>query len=107
MHDGYSHWFDNFRKKEVLRANPGILIDAATGDENIARHIAHLHDEYTLKALVPESGLRIIRNELSPAYWSDAMEGMPDFDQRLDAILEPIFWQHINPQLSPPVEPGT
>ena len=71
----------------------------ATIDGSKARgNYARIYDEHTIQVPVPEEGLRVIREELSPKYWADD----PAPDEVLDAILEPLFWEHVNQYLSPP-----
>lgn len=93
-HDGWSHWFE----VSVIRGYRHILYTASVS-ENAAKLLANVEREHTLKALVPEAGLKQIREELSPRYWAEN----PAPDEILDSILGPVFWQHINPQLSPPI----
>ncbi len=94
-HDGWSHWFE----VSVISEYRHILYTASVS-ENAAKHLASVEREHTVRAQVPEAGLKLIREELSPRYWAEH----PSADDILDAILEPVFWQHINPQLSPPME---
>ncbi|MGD0259299.1 MAG: hypothetical protein ABSD29_05670 [Verrucomicrobiota bacterium] len=98
-HDGYSHWFDASPVRDLNIAHPGYTLLAWAVDADKAKHLEGIQNEYTLKAPVPEEGLRKIREELSPRYWA----GEPADDSILDAILEPIFWEHVAPYLSPPV----
>ena len=101
-HDGNSYWFDPEAKKRELESDPMFVLKIIAGDKERRKRYENIQDEYTLDGPVPEDGLRIIRDELSPAYWNDDFS--EDFDDRLDAILIPIFWEHINPFLSPPIE---
>jgi hypothetical protein len=93
-HDGYSHWFEI-----SMMADYRHILFTASLDRNDAKLLSMLESEYTLKTVVPEDGLRVIREELAPQYWAET----PAADKILDAILEPIFWRAINPQLSPPI----
>jgi hypothetical protein len=97
-HDGFSYWLDDSTAR-LLNQQQGngekvLFFD----DDDARRRWSQIYDEHTVKAAVPAEGLRVIREDLSPRYWSD------DFaeDEVLDAILEPIFWEHINQYLNPP-----
>jgi hypothetical protein len=101
-HDGRSYWFDPIAKRRELENDPMFVMKIIMGDKDRRKRYENIKDEYTLDGPIPDDGLRIIREELSPAYWSDDTSN--DFDDRLDAILIPIFWEHINPFLSPSIE---
>jgi len=94
-HDGFSYWFES----SVINDYRQIMFTAKF-KSNDAKLLSSIESEHTLRAPVPAVELRIIREELSPLYWAET----PADDKILDAILEPIFWKHINPQLSPPID---
>ena len=94
-HDGISYWFDPSAKKRALASDPNLVLKAISGDGVARQALANIDLEYTIEAPVPPASLAIIRDELSPLYWA---EDFPeDFDDRLDAILLPIFHEHVNP----------
>ena len=103
LHDGFSYWFDPFAKNEALKANPDLVVMAAISDGEQRKFLSEIHDEWTVKAPVPEADLREICEDLSARYWADCTNDF-DLDRRLDEILEPIFWSQVNPQLSVPVK---
>ena len=98
-HDGISYWFDSQIINEVEKNNPDFQLNVLSGKKSANQYLERIYEEYTLIAPVPEVGLRQIREELSPRYWADE----PAEDEVLDAILEPIFWKSINPQLALPI----
>jgi|GEM_PF-5425319 hypothetical protein len=61
------------------------------GDSNARNMIRHLEREHTLTTQIPPEGMEKI------------LAGEPYENADLDAILEPIFWEHIAPFLSPPI----
>ena len=100
-HDGISYWFDESEARRVIQSKKDVhVILAACGDAKSRDYISRVYDEHTIEVPVPEDGLRIIREELAPNYWADIFPD--DCDERLDAILEPLFWEHVNQYLSPP-----
>jgi hypothetical protein len=99
-HDGISYWFDSQIKNEVEKNNPDFRLNVLCKNKPATQYLERIYEEYTLTAPVPEAGLRQIREELSPRYWADE----PADDEVLDAILEPIFWENVNPQLASPIE---
>lgn len=101
MHDGMSYWFDPLAKNQILAADQELTLKAAIFRGKELKLLQRIHDEWTVSAKVPDDGLAMIRSDLTHRCWSDNWGS--DFDKRLDAILEPIFWKEINPQLSVPV----
>jgi hypothetical protein len=106
-HDGYSHWTDKTPQHELEKKQPGYTLLSYVFRGKPARVLADLEAKHTHRALIPDDDLHIIRNELSPAYWEseDIPNYPPEFSERLDKILEPIFWEQINPLLLPPCTP--
>jgi len=102
MHDGVSYWLDPAAKHRELENDPHFVLKARLGSETARRKLVQIQEEYTISAPVPEEGLQIIREELSPAYWAAEMD--EGFDERLDAILIPVFWEHVNRFLETPIE---
>jgi hypothetical protein len=99
-HDGFSYWLDETSSRQLIQQTGKSGLDVLMGDENAASLISQIDHEHTFQVPVPEAGLKVIRQELSPNYWADIFpEGC---GERLDAILEPLFWEHVNPHLSPP-----
>jgi len=101
--DGFSYWFDPIAKNAASKLNRNFVITAAIDNGSQQRKdLDRIYDEFTVKFLLPEAVFTVIRDELSPLYWQDEIPN--EFEQRLDAILEPIFWEHVNPLLSPPID---
>jgi len=101
-HKGVSFWTDKAEGRKVIDKKPVRNVWEIFDRTRFATNM-RIYDEYTYQAPVPEADLKRIRDELSPRYWN--METLPhdfDLDKQLDAILEPIFWEQINPQLSRP-----
>jgi hypothetical protein len=98
--DGFSYWMDDTSYRKTSHESGLSGIDAMVGDEGVARKMRNIRGEHTIKVEVPAEGFREIRDVLSPAYWAEADDA--DIDKRLDGILEPLFWEHVNPYLSPP-----
>jgi len=103
LHDGISYWFDPLAKNEALKSDPNLIIMAAIFDGPQRKFLSQIHGEWTVKAEIPESDLCEIREQLSPRYWGDCSQDF-EMEKRLDAILEPIFWNKVNPQLSVPIK---
>ena len=80
-HDGLSYWTD--------RSAVGSILDS---------DFHRMAGEHTVQAPVPDGDLREIREQLSPLFWLEDHEideaDAKRVDQRLDEILEPIFWEH-------------
>ena len=72
-HDGLSYWTD--------RSAVGSILDDDFGQKS---------EQHTVIVPVPPGELRVIRDEMSPLFWDDE----PYADEMLDAMLEPLFWQH-------------
>ena len=81
-HDGFSYWFDPHADNQM----------AATKD---------FPEEWSARSKVSDEAFAVIRDDLSHRYWSEKWG--ENFDKTLHAILVPIFWADINPQLSAPV----
>ena len=104
-HDGFSYWFDSFAQVDAVKRDPDLILKAAFLRGERLKYLDQIRDEWTIKALVPEVELREIREVLSPRYWADSCDHDWDLEKRLKAILEPIFWKDVNPQLSVPIDP--
>lgn len=104
-HNGISYWTDESAARKLVRETGKSGIDILLGDKMSAAQIHHLHDEHTIQVPVPENDLTTIRNELAPRYWADCEKDF-ELSERLDAILLPLFWQQVNPLLSPPCNPN-
>lgn len=104
--DGVSHWTDYTAINALNRERPGYILSTSpvlfpgAFDQNARKHLAELVAENTVEVPVPEAALRQIREELSPVYWNDVESAD---DAALDALLEPLFWEHVAPFLSPPL----
>lgn len=100
-HDGFSHWFDPIAKNRALEADRDLILKAAIFRGKELAFLHRIHDEWTVIAKVPDADFAVIRDDLSHRYWTENWG--EDFDARLDAILDPLFWSGVNPQLSVPV----
>lgn len=98
-HDGFSHWTDMTQLYKLDTTKPGYRTWALV-DKSAKRHIEGMLSEHCVKAQVSDEDMEMLR-EMSPAYWSPDPKDLYDEDL-LDSILKPIFWEHINPYLSPP-----
>ena len=107
-HDGFSNWVDMTPVHSLNKKLPGTrLVAMIFPEDKSSKYVSNLESEHTIKVLVPDDGLRVIREVLSPAYWKDVENYPLEFSQMLDGILEPIFWEDVNPHLSPPcIPPG-
>lgn len=104
-HDGFSYWTDESAARNRFQETGKSGIDILAGDHQAARQLSQIYDEHTIRVEVPEEALRLIQEDLSPRYWSASADDA-DLDNKLDEILEPLFWEQVNPYLSPPCTRG-
>jgi hypothetical protein len=102
-HNGFSYWFDQFAKDQALEKDPNLIAMAMLGDDDSRKFLDQIKTGFTIKAAVPDSDFFVIKSLLSPRYWSPSGFSKED-SQRLDSILEPIFWRDVHPHLTVPVE---
>jgi hypothetical protein len=102
-HDGISYWTDVTGARQDVRKNSRKSAFEAfcDGDTKATDYISHLHGEHTFFAPIPEADLKLIRDELSERYWAECDQDF-SLSKKLEAILLPIFWEHVNPHLSSP-----
>lgn len=105
-HDGFSYWFDRTGAKRAIQKKSDVSrLAAFFGDKESAEYVSRVDDEHTIRVPIPEADLKLIRDKLSPQYWADSESGNDknfELEKALDKILEPLFWEYVNPLLSPP-----
>jgi len=103
-HDGISYWLDHTSSQPHLQGGPEAndRLSAILGDESARRKVANVESEYTIAVPVPEAGLEMLRDQFAPYYWDESLPVDFDLDDGIDSVLEPLFWEHVNPYLNPP-----
>ncbi len=102
-HNGCSYWVDNTAARRAIQQDGrGVqLIDAVLGNPAATKYFDLVRHEFCVEVPICEAHLKEIREELSARYWAEE-ENDPFLERRLNAILKPLFWAHVNPYLSPP-----
>lgn len=101
-HNGISYWIDENARYEEIQRDPSMVFGSIAGIEECRKKYINYEEEFTIEAPVPEEDLEKIKYDLSPKYWNDQTD--KHTDEELDKILEPIFWNHINPYLPNPLK---
>jgi hypothetical protein len=105
-HDGFSYWLDESSARRLNQKEQNST-KFLSGDEQAGRRWSRIYEEHTIQVAMPEDSLKVIREELSVRYWADTCDKDFDLEKRLDAILEPLFWEYVNQYLSPPCTRAT
>jgi hypothetical protein len=104
-HEGKIYWDDvTQRRSQRSDGSRCLELRALVGDVNAKKRLESEVENYTIHFDLPEdvlSKIEVAAEMLEAGTWTTKHE------EELDAVLEPLFWENVNPYLEPPLERKT
>ena len=101
-HDGIIHWDDYMQRRRQRPEDDKYLeIESLVGSSRARKRLESEIDNYTISFPLPE---HIFSRIEVAAQMFDAGTWTVEHEKQLDELLIPLFWEHVNPYLEPPLE---
>jgi hypothetical protein len=100
--DGIIHWDDYMqRRKHRPEEDKRLELQALMGSDRARKRLESETHNYTIEVKLPEevsSKIEVAAEMLEADKWTI------EHEKNLDEVLKPLFWEHVNPYLEPPLK---